>query len=109
VTSKERRRAGRTLWAWIAIVMVTRKGLASLATDVGDWHRAAMLHGAAQALLDKTGVQLEPLDDRHRQESLGQARAAVGDEQVQRAYARGMTLSLDQVIDLALGGVLPRT
>jgi hypothetical protein len=68
-----------------------------------------VLHGAAQALLDQTGVQLEPLDDRHRQESLSQARAAVGDEQVERAYARGMALSLGQVIDLALGGVPPGT
>ncbi len=83
--------------------------LASLATDLGDWRRAAMLHGAAQALLDQTGVQLEELDDRNRQESLGRARAALGDEQVQRAYARGMALSLDRAIDLALGGVLADT
>jgi hypothetical protein len=67
------------------------------------------LHGASQALLDQTGVQLEALDDRYRQESLGRARAAVGDEQVQRAYARGMALSLDQAIGFALGGVLPGT
>ena len=30
--------------------------LAGLDGDLGDWHRAAMLHGAAQALLDQTGV-----------------------------------------------------
>jgi tetratricopeptide (TPR) repeat protein len=89
--------------------MAAIDGLASLATDLGNWHRAAMLHGASQALLDQTGVRRETLDDRDRQESLGQARAAVGDEQVQRAYARGMALRLDQVIDLALGGVLPGT
>ena len=69
----------------------------------------ALLHGAAQALLDQLGAQREGLDDRYRQASLGQARAAVGDEQAQRAYARGMALSLDQVIDLALGGFLPST
>ncbi|HEX8007330.1 MAG TPA: tetratricopeptide repeat protein, partial [Trebonia sp.] len=80
-------------------------GLASLATDLGDWHRAAMLHGAAQALIDQTGVQIEGLDDRYHQESLGQARAALGDEQFQRAYAFGKTLSLDQVIELILAGV----
>jgi predicted ATPase/transcriptional regulator with XRE-family HTH domain len=79
------------------------EGLASLATDLRDWHRAAVLHGAGQALLDQTGVQPERLDERNREESLGQARAALGDEQVQRAYASGMTLSLDQVFDLALG------
>jgi tetratricopeptide (TPR) repeat protein len=82
-------------------------GLASLATDLGDWRRAAVLHGAAQALLDQTGVQPDELDDRYRQESLDQARAALGDEQAQRDYARGMALSLDQVIDLALRGVPP--
>jgi predicted ATPase/DNA-binding XRE family transcriptional regulator/Tfp pilus assembly protein PilF len=78
-------------------------GLASLATDLGDWQRAATLHAAAQTLLDQTGVQWEALDAGARQESLGQARAALGEEQAQRAYARGMALSLDQVIDLALG------
>ena len=88
-------------------------GLASLATDFGDWHRAAVLHGAAQALIEQTGVLLEGLEDRYRQESLGQARAVLGEEQAQRASARGMALSLDQVIDLALarvptGGGRPR-
>ena len=82
-------------------------GLATLATDQGDWHRAAVLYGAAQALIGQTGVRLEELDDRYFQESLHQARAAVGDEQVQRARTRGMALSLDQVIDLALGEVPP--
>jgi hypothetical protein len=42
---------------------------------------------------------------RSRQESLGQARQALG-EQTQEAYTRGMTLRLDQAIDLALGGSL---
>jgi tetratricopeptide (TPR) repeat protein len=77
-------------------------GLASLATDLGHWRRAAVLHGAAQALLDQTGLQWEGLDDRYRRESLNRARAALGDEQAQRAYACGMALSLDQVIDLAV-------
>jgi hypothetical protein len=30
------------------------------------------------------------------------ARAALGDEELQQAYAHGMALSLDQAIDLAL-------
>jgi non-specific serine/threonine protein kinase len=84
-------------------------GLASLATDLGEWHRAATLHAAAQGLLDQTGVQWEPLDARYRQESLGQARAALGEEQAKWAYARGTALGPDQVLDLALGGVLPDT
>jgi hypothetical protein len=84
-------------------------GLASLATDLGHWHQAATLHAAAQTLLDQTGVQWEPLDAGYRQDSLSQARTALGEEQARRAYARGMALSLDQVIDLALGAVLAGT
>jgi predicted ATPase len=76
-------------------------GLACLDGDLGDWSRAAMLHGAAQALLDQTGAPWDTFDT-GRQESLDQAGAALGDEQFQRAYARGMALSFDQAIDLAL-------
>ena len=82
-------------------------GLAFLDGGLGDWYRAVMLHGAAQALLNKTGVPWERFDARRRQESLGQARQALGDQQFQRAYARGMALTFDQAI--ALGGALPAT
>jgi hypothetical protein len=84
-------------------------GLAFLDADLGDWYRAAMLHGVAQALLSKTGVPWERFQERLRQESLDQVRQALGGEQLQRAYARGMALSFDQAIDLALGGVLSAT
>jgi hypothetical protein len=83
--------------------------LAFLHGDQGDWYRAAMLHGAAQALLNKTGVPWERFDARLRQESLDQARQALGGDQLQRACARGMALTFDQAINLALGGVLPAT
>lgn len=39
---------------------------------------------------------------RRRQENLDHARAALGDEQLQQAYAGGMALSHDQALDLAL-------
>jgi len=39
---------------------------------------------------------------RYRRDSLDQARAHLGDEQLERAYAQGMTLSLDKALDLAL-------
>ena len=77
-------------------------GLACLAGDAGDWHRAAVLHGAAQALLDQTGVPWATFVAGIRQESLDQAGVALGDEQFQRAYARGMALSFDQAISLTL-------
>jgi hypothetical protein len=68
-------------------------------------HRAAVLHGAAQALLDQTGVSWATFAAGIRQESLDQAGAALGDEQFQRAYARGTALSFDQTIGLALDEV----
>jgi len=85
------------------------EGLAYLDGDLGDWHRAAMLHGAAQALLDQTGVPWEPGEARDRQESLDQATAALGDEQFQQAYTRGKALSFDQATGLAFGESLPGT
>jgi tetratricopeptide (TPR) repeat protein len=78
-------------------------GLALLAGDAGDWHLAAVLHGAAQAFRDRTGSPWEESSARDRRDSLHQARAHLGDEQLQRAYAQGMALSPDRALDLALG------
>ena len=71
-------------------------GLACLAGDPGDWHRAAVLHGVAQRLLRPDGSPWQELDARYRQDSLDQARAHLGDEQLERAYAQGMALSLEK-------------
>ncbi len=76
--------------------------MACLAGDAGDWDRAAALHGAAQALQDRMSIPWEEFDTRRRQDSLDQARAHLGDEQLERAYARGMALSLEKALDLAL-------
>jgi hypothetical protein len=76
--------------------------LACLAGDAGDWDRAAGLHGVAQAFLDRTGHPWQELEAHNRRDSLDQARAYLGDEQLERAYARGMTLSLEKALDLAL-------
>ena len=77
-------------------------GLAHLAGDAGDWDRAAALHGAAQAFLDRVSSQWNELSARWRRDSLGQARAHLGDEQLERAYATGMALSPEKALDLAL-------
>jgi len=79
-------------------------GLACLAGDAGDWDRAAALHGIAQAFIDRTGSPWQEFDARYRQDSLDQARAHLGDEQLERAYAQGMALSLEKALDLALPG-----
>ena len=82
-------------------------GLACLAGDAGDWHRAAVLHGAAQAFFDRMGRPWQKHDARRRQDSLDQARAHLGDEQLERAYAQGMALSPEKAFDLALGKAGP--
>ena len=79
-------------------------GLACLAGDAGDWDRAAALHGVAQAFNDRTGSPWQEFDARYRQDSLDQARAHLGDEQLERAYAQGMALSLEKALDLVLPG-----
>ena len=76
--------------------------LACLAGDAGDWDRAAALHGVAQALQDRTGNPWQESAARDRRDSLDQARAHLGDEQLERAYAQGMALSLEKALDLAL-------
>ena len=77
-------------------------GLACLAGDQGDWHRAAVLHGTAQACRDRTRLPWLEFEARDRRDSLDHARAHLGDEQLERAYAQGMTLSPGQGLDLAL-------
>jgi predicted ATPase/DNA-binding SARP family transcriptional activator len=78
-------------------------GLACLATDTGNWHRAAELHGVAQAFLNRTGQPWQALEARYRQASLDQIHDHLGHEQSERAYATGMTLSPAQALDLAAG------
>ena len=82
-------------------------GLACVAGDQGDWHRAGTLHGIAQGLLDRTGTSWEEFDGWFRQESIDQARAQLGGAPFDRAYAQGMGLSLDDAVVLVLGQDCP--
>jgi non-specific serine/threonine protein kinase len=82
-------------------------GLACLAADMGDWHRAATLHGAAQALLDQTGIQWDSFECGQRAQSLDQTAAAIGDEQLRQAYDAGTALSISHAVDLALSTSSP--
>jgi len=77
-------------------------GLACLAADLEDWQRAAVLIGAAQALRESSGRPWG-FGAGKRDESLGLVRSALGDQEADRAYARGVALSFDQTVDLAMG------
>jgi hypothetical protein len=78
-------------------------GLACVAADLDDPHRAAELHGVAQAFLDRAGQPWQEPEAGYRRDSLHKVRSSLGEEQLERARAKGMTLSLDQALDLALG------
>jgi tetratricopeptide (TPR) repeat protein len=73
-------------------------GLACLAADRGEWPLAAVLHGVAQALLDRTGEPWQEPEASYRLESLDQVRAHHDLE----AYARGLALSFDDALDLVV-------
>ena len=76
-------------------------GLACTAADLGDWQRAAELHGVAQAFLDRMTEPWQDLEDAYRLDSLGMVRAALGDDEFDRAYSRGSGLSFDDAFSLA--------
>ena len=78
-------------------------GLGCLAADLGDWDRSAVLHGVAQAFLDRSGEPWQDAEARYRQHSLAQVRAHLGDALFDRAYAKGLALSLDEALSTALG------
>jgi tetratricopeptide (TPR) repeat protein len=77
-------------------------GLACLAGDVGDWYRAAELHGAAQTLIDLQGEPWQQPEGTYQKDSMELARERLGAERFDAAYARGTMLSFDNVMTLAL-------
>jgi predicted ATPase/class 3 adenylate cyclase len=82
-------------------------GLACLAGDVGDWHRAVTLHGVAQDALDRIGDRWQEPEDGYRRDSIGQIRARLSDDRFELAYAEGRALGIDDAVDVALGEVRP--
>jgi len=78
-------------------------GLACIAHDADEKRRAAELHGAAQAFLDRTDeVWAQPEAD-YRQRNIEDLRARLGDAEFDRAYAAGAALSVDGAFGLAIG------
>jgi tetratricopeptide (TPR) repeat protein len=77
-------------------------GLACVAADLGDWQRAAEMHGVAQAARDRTSSPWGLLGAPRREDSVAVTRSAVGDEQFERAHARGLALGIGEAFELAL-------
>ena len=64
-------------------------GLACLACDENEWHRAAVLHGSAQALMDEVGQVLFEPEARYLQVSRAEVLAHLGEEEYEHAYSEG--------------------
>ena len=78
------------------------EGFAALAAARGQPERALTLAGAAAVLRAECGAPVSPDDPDSVEHRLQAARRALGRETQERAWARGETLPLDQVVDLAL-------
>jgi hypothetical protein len=89
------------------LVAYASLGLACLAADLSDWHRAALLHGVAQAFLDRIGDRWQEPEESYRRDNDSQIRAQFGDDRFELAYAKGMTLSFDDAVDVAHGAAGP--
>jgi tetratricopeptide (TPR) repeat protein len=79
-------------------------GLACAAADLGDWPRAAELHGVAQAFLDRLTEPWQNLEDAYRRDSMAKVCAALGVDEFDRAYSRGAAMSFDDAFTLATAG-----
>jgi predicted ATPase len=86
-------------------IIKTLEFMAGLAATQQQPERALMLAGAAAALRAKVGFTRHPIDDIDHVEFerlLAQARQALDPEAAASAWAKGQTMTLDQVMALAL-------
>jgi len=68
-------------------------GLAWCASAAGDWHRAASLHGIAQALLEQLGHEYRSRLARAVQDDLRKLREEVGADAYEEAFGPGQQLA----------------
>ena len=76
-------------------------GLAAVAGRRGDLEHAGRLLGAAEAILEGSGAQLEPLFSDLDEETRAQLRAALGDEGAADAIASGRSQPRDEALAAA--------
>jgi tetratricopeptide (TPR) repeat protein len=77
-------------------------GLGCAALDEGDWRRGAVLLGHAQVYRDLSGMPWLNPEARYHQSSMDRARAELGDQEFERAYAEGKDMPPEEAVDLTL-------
>lgn len=76
-------------------------GFAAIAATRGDCEEATRLAGAAEALREQIGCQLEPAEERFRENYLAKTRAMLDENEAALLYAQGRAMSLEESITLA--------
>jgi non-specific serine/threonine protein kinase len=71
---------------------------AGLAAFIGEWRRAAQLHGAATALCEQIGYHVDPTDEAFVVPLISEAREALGEPAFAAAEATGRALSYDTAL-----------
>ena len=82
--------------------------MGQLALALDQFERAARLLGAAEGLWDGLGYPLSAADEVYVEGCRSAARAALGDEALERAAAEGRAMTADQAVAFALtlGGTM---
>jgi predicted ATPase/class 3 adenylate cyclase len=75
---------------------------AEMAHGQQQFHRAAQLLGAAQAIRQEYGTPLIPLEQAEQAGQVSAARDALGEEAFALAFAAGQAMTLDDALDYAL-------
>jgi transposase len=81
------------------------RGLAGVAAAQNQPEQAARLFGATEALLNATGMRLEPFEQGEHDQHIAVARAQLDEAAFAAAWAEGRALSLEQAISEALTSI----
>jgi predicted ATPase/DNA-binding SARP family transcriptional activator/DNA-binding CsgD family transcriptional regulator len=84
------------------ILMISLEGLACVAAAEGETLRAARLFGAAETLMETTGLRLTPQEDAMIKPYRTSARSWLGDVAWEEALAEGRAMGLERAIEYAL-------
>lgn len=76
--------------------------LADLAAASKEFEKAALLWGTLEKLRKITDIPLHPNDKAEYEQNVSAARMQIDDETFTRAWAKGMEMTLEQVLDLSL-------
>jgi hypothetical protein len=77
-------------------------GLAAIGAERGELERAAILLGAAEAMMAAQGAAWPPDERPQYERTIATLSAAMGEAEFERARADGQSVSADEALDLAL-------